>query len=167
MQAKFILFKSFQSKYVKPMKRPILLIPITALIMLAVAGCVAYPEMPHMTMSNQSDAENLHDTYSPAAADAFLERGKTTVIDISLKYGQPLTAMKDEEGNNIWIYQVRTSNIDVNMQGGTGVNVGLLNSRSSTAMQSNTAITTRVTTLKLVIDQDGYLKDYESTISLQ
>lgn len=135
------------------------------------AGCIdpaAFPTLPdNYTYTNNESTINLHDLYSKTEADAFITPGQTNSVDISLKYGTPLTTLRDENGNHVWLYQVRTSNVNTQFDSGTNYKTSVFSGSAATSTQGSTAVTSRITTLKVVLSPEGIVQNYEATVALQ
>lgn len=126
-------------------------------------GCVhpaGFPVLPQNHSNNAPSA--LHDKYSSFSADTFIVIGKTTSVDITMEYGVPTVAMKNESGEDVWLYQARSVLVGTNMDMGSNVNVGLLGSSTAISSQSSTEVSSRSTTLSIIFDSKGIVKDYKS-----
>ncbi|WP_193248850.1 hypothetical protein [Vibrio navarrensis] len=133
-----------------------------------IVGCVnpaSFPVLPQGNSKNSPSA--LHEKYSAYSADKFIVIGKTNSVDITMEYGIPTVAMKSESGEDVWLYQARSVLVGTNMDMGSNVNVGLLGSSTAISSQSNTEFSSRSTTLTVIFDSNGIVKDYkvQSTIN--
>jgi len=141
---------------------------ITAAILL-LSGCGTYAPMPsnvnYSSNSNMAQSgASLHEKYSQANADRLLKVGVDNALTVATKLGAATFESRTEDGDLVWGYQARSSVVNTNAQVATNAQAGLFNASAATASNVNTEATKKVTTLRVVFDANGYVKDYYSEL---
>lgn len=131
------------------------------------SGCAQQAQFPVGVNSSAAFGEgqhagSLHEKYSQEYADKNITRGKDNAMTIGLKFGQATFADKNEDGDTVWAYQARSAVVSTDAKMGTNVNAGLFSASAATASNINTETMSKVTTLRIIFDASGIVKDYYS-----
>lgn len=127
----------------------------------------SFPIMPSdNNSSNSQSPQSQHDKLSRVAADRFIKAGVTNSIDISMQYGMPNIAMKNSDGNAVWMFQAKSVIFGVRMDHGSNTNIGFGASSLASSMRSNTEVSSKSTILTITFDSNGIVESYDSQTTL-
>lgn len=137
------------------------------------SGCSYEARMPssvnmNTTFENNTGAKagSLHEKYSQRYADSHIVRGKDNAMTIGMKFGQATFEDRSDDGELIWAYQAKSSIITTGAQMGTNANFGLFSASSASASNVNTESTSKTSTLRIIFDSTGTVKDFYSERSM-
>jgi hypothetical protein len=141
--------------------------PILILTLVLLSGCAQQAYFPAGVSSSASYGEgqragSLHEKYSQKYADEKITRGKDNAMTIGMRFGEATFADRTEDGDIVWAYQARSPIVSTDAKSGAHVNAGLFSASTASAVNVNTETTSKVTTLRIVFDSAGVVKDFYS-----
>lgn len=147
----------------KNKQKHLILLTLTAFF----SGCAQQAQFPVGVNSSASFGEgqqagSLHDKYSQEYADKHIIRGKDNAMTIGMKFGQATFSDKNGDSDTIWAYQARSAIVSTDAKMGTNLNTGLFSASTASASNINTETMSKVTTLRIIFDANGTVKDYYS-----
>ena len=142
---------------------------LTLVSIFSLTACIApqayFPQLPAQESYGNSP-QSQHDKLSKAKADEFITIGETDVTKISFHYGVPNIAMKNDDGNDVWMYQAKSVFADVKLDSGTNVNSRLGSASTASSVQGRTEVSSKSTTLKVTFNAAGIVTSYYSQTTL-